>query len=121
MILVADDDRSVREAIRAVLEFDGYVVREAGSTQAALEVAGEAGCELVISDVCMPGGGLELLREVRERAPGIPVIMMTGFDDLAIERVALESGAIALLHKPLRLQDVRAVVIATTGGVPNPW
>jgi signal transduction histidine kinase len=80
-ILLVDDDDAVRDVTGSMLRDSGYVVVEAGSGGAALEVI-ESGIslDLVLLDFAMPGmNGVELARQVQRRRPGLPFLFITGF------------------------------------------
>lgn len=80
-ILLVDDDDAVRDVTASMLRDSGYVVVEAGSGGAALEVV-ESGIalDLVLLDFAMPGmNGAELARQVKRRRPGLPFMFVTGF------------------------------------------
>lgn len=109
-ILIADDDRLLREAFRAALEVDGYAVYEAGSMEEALRVVAERDFEVVLSDVYMPGNGLKLLRRLREVCPDSSVVLITGFDRSSDEAEAMALGAFAYLRKPLSLMQLRETI-----------
>jgi FixJ family two-component response regulator len=101
-IYIVDDDEGVRESARALLESYDLTVEDYGSAQAFLAgfETGSRGC--VLLDVNMPEmGGLELLEWLRGRRIGIPVIIVTAQDDVAIQERARRAGAFAFLAKPV--------------------
>ena len=78
-VLVVDDETSIREATSAMLAEQGYEVLTAGDGQQALELLTEFRPDLVITDLRMPRlSGYELLEIMRERFPGLPVIVISG-------------------------------------------
>ena len=110
-ILVVDDDARIRESLARVLGRNGSTVEVADSAEAALAVVSRVRPDLVLSDVRMPGmDGLELLRLLRARLPGVDVIMMTAYEDLPTVATAMREGAADFLVKPLDLHQLRAVV-----------
>jgi len=109
-LLIADDDRLLREAFRAALEVDGYAVYEAGTMEEALRMVAEREFEVVLSDVYMPGNGLTLLRRLREVSPESSVVLITGFDRSSDEAEAKALGAFAYLRKPLSLLRLRETI-----------
>ena len=110
-ILVIDDDARIRESLSRVLAQGGARVEAAESAEAALGVFQELSPDLVISDIRMPGmDGLQLLKTLKERSPGVDVILMTAFDDLPTIAESMKEGAADLLVKPLDLHQLRAVV-----------
>src|SRR5207244_6586209 len=79
LILLVDDDERVRELVRVNLEFEGYIVREAGSAEEGLTAIAEAKPDLVLLDVMMPHvDGWEMLRQIEDEygAVAIAVVMV---------------------------------------------
>ncbi len=111
-ILIADDDIPLRAALRAALEGDRYHVCEAGSAGEALEQLALRSFDLVLSDVSMPGSGIELLRRLRQSCPDTAVVVLTGYDDPAVEAQVRAEGVFRYLRKPVSLQDLRSVLQA---------
>jgi DNA-binding NtrC family response regulator len=110
-ILIVEDDARLRSSLTRVVEDDRTEVRAADSAEAALKLLADWRPALVISDVRMPGmSGLELLRLLKERAPGVDVVLMTAYDDLPTAAGAMRDGAADFLVKPLDLHRVRAVI-----------
>ena len=103
-IWVIDDDRSVRFVLAEALRADGFAVREferAAELRAALATRTPA---LVITDVRMPEtDGLQLLEELKARAPALPVIVMSAWTDLPSTAGAFRGGALDFLSKPFDL------------------
>jgi excisionase family DNA binding protein len=107
MILLVDDDERVRELVRVNLEFEGYVVREAGSAEAGLAAIEDARPDLILLDVMMPQvDGWEMLRRVQERhgVGAIPVLMFSG--QVESQEEARERGAEGFVGKPFDLQQL---------------
>ncbi len=112
VVLVVDDDRSVREVLCAVLREEGYAVRQADSADAALEsLSKEADLPLILSDMKMPDhDGMWLLDRIFERHPTAAVVMLTGYGDTESAVECLKRGAADYLLKPPRVTElVRAV------------
>ena len=109
-ILICDDEASLRELVRAILDGD-YRFAEAADGVEALELVHELRPDLVLADVMMPRlSGLELLAEVRKdpELQELPIIVVTAF---AGERVAaLEAGADGFLAKPFDPDELTATV-----------
>jgi two-component system OmpR family response regulator len=110
-ILVADDEPHIREVIRAYLEREGYYVLEASDGETALEHGRNAGLDLLILDVMLPGrSGFDVLRVLRSEGSSVGVLMLTARDDV-IDRVAgLELGADDYVVKPFEPREVVARV-----------
>ena len=110
-ILVADDEPHIRGVVRAYLEREGYEVVEAEDGEAALEHGRQAGLDLLVLDVMLPGlSGFEVLRTLRSEGSSVGVLMLTARDDV-IDRVAgLELGADDYVTKPFEPREVVARV-----------
>ncbi len=109
-ILIAEDDPSVRRSVVEALEEAGFETSASETAEQALSLLAGKDPDVLLSDVRMPGmSGLELLRVVRERAPGVDVLLMTAYDDMPTVAEAMKEGAFDFLVKPLeisRLLDV---------------
>jgi two-component system, OmpR family, response regulator RegX3 len=110
-ILVADDEPHIREVVRAYLEREGYEVVEAADGETALEHGRNAGLDLLVLDVMLPGrSGFDVLRALRSEGSSVGVLMLTARDDV-IDRVAgLELGADDYVTKPFEPREVVARV-----------
>ncbi|CJL25857.1 sensor histidine kinase [Streptococcus pneumoniae] len=108
-VLLVDDDEEVAALVGEMLEHLGYRVSHADSATAALNALAN-GCkvDVVFSDVMMPGGmnGVELAREIRVRALGVPVLLTSGYAEAAQQSAAAEG--VNVLAKPYRLEDLAA-------------
>ncbi|MDF9620038.1 SpoIIE family protein phosphatase [Pseudomonas entomophila] len=101
-LLIIDDDDVVRASLAAYLEDSGFSVLQAANGQQGLQVFEEHQPDLVICDLRMPQmGGLELIRRVSERAPQLPVIVVSGAGVMSDAVEALRLGAADYLIKPL--------------------
>jgi putative two-component system response regulator len=109
--LVVDDEPRLRQLLVRLMENDGFVCREAGSGDEALERLREAPAALVLTDLRMPRmDGAELLREVRARYPDTAVVLITAIADVDVAVRCLTIGAMDYLTKPFQLEEVRARV-----------
>ncbi|HWE82751.1 MAG TPA: response regulator [Gaiellaceae bacterium] len=105
LVLVVDDDPSLREYMRLNLELAGYAVREAENGTSALAAVEDQAPDLVLLDVVMPGvDGWQILRQLEERHGSIPVIMFSGKVDGAAE--AVERGASGFVGKPFDPEEL---------------
>jgi len=107
-IWIVDDDQSIRFVLEKALLREGLPTRSFINPRevlAALEVAtDDDGPQVLVSDIRMPGGsGLDLLSTVKEKHPGLPVIIMTAFSDLDSAVSAFQGGAFEYLPKPFDL------------------
>ena len=104
-ICVIDDDVSVRKALRRLLRSAGLAVETFGTAEEFLcrGDPGEPGC--LVLDVYMPGmGGLELQQLLAAHGRLVPIIFVTGHEDEAARRRALQAGAVAFFYKPFDRQ-----------------
>ncbi len=107
-IWIVDDDQSIRFVLEKALLREGLPTRSFTNPRevlAALATAtDEDGPQILVSDIRMPGGsGLDLLEAVKEKLPGLPVIIMTAFSDLDSAVSAFQGGAFEYLPKPFDL------------------
>ncbi len=107
-IWIVDDDQSIRFVLEKALLREGLPTRSFTNPRevlSALESATEEdGPQILVSDIRMPGGsGLDLLEKVKEKLPGLPVIIMTAFSDLDSAVSAFQGGAFEYLPKPFDL------------------
>jgi DNA-binding response OmpR family regulator len=99
-VLLVDDEKRFRASTEKVLVRRGFAVVTAATGEEALERLGD-GPDVVILDIRMPGmDGLTALRELKRRAPEVPVIMLSGHASEDAARVALDQGAFDFLAKP---------------------
>ena len=112
-ILVVDDESSMRLGLTEVLERAGYAVTAVDSGPAALDALAAQRHALVLSDMRMPGmTGAQLLANVQERHPGLPMVMMTAYGTVEDAVSAMKTGAREFLTKPFSPQEVLHVVRA---------
>ncbi len=110
-ILVIDDERNIRLALRDILEDEGYDVLEAGDGETGLKTIAQETPEIVLLDVKLPGrGGMEILGEIAKTNPQTEVIMISGHSDIETAVESIRVGAYDFLEKPLSLPKVRLVV-----------
>ena len=110
MILVVDDDSSVRATIARALAALGYAVREASDGARALEIVREEALSLVILDYIMPGmDGAEVARRIGDIDPDLPIVFSTGHAALRTLRAAAGED-IEVLEKPFTLDELDALM-----------
>lgn len=120
-VLVAEDDSEMRSLIATALSADGFDVieardgRELAELVAAMTPPGSRlePPDVIVSDIRMPGpSGLDGLAMLRESTWSVPVIVITGFGDLATHDEARRLGAAIVLDKPFDLDVLRTAVLA---------
>ena len=107
IVIVVDDDASVREAIASLVRSVRLDVHTFGSAQELLAAERLDRPACLVLDVRLPGSsGLDLQRELRARGVGIPIIFLTAYGDVPMSVRAMKEGAIEFLIKPFRDQDL---------------
>ncbi|BEV12376.1 sigma-54 dependent transcriptional regulator [Asticcacaulis sp. DW145] len=112
-ILVVDDEADIRELIAGILEDEGYSVRTAADSGAALRAIKARKPSLCVLDIWMQGGGLdglELLDVIRELDPDIPAIMISGHGTIETAVSAIKRGAYDFIEKPFKTERLIMVV-----------
>ena len=108
-ILVADDDKQVRQILKIFLTRQGYHVDEAENGAQALAIIDSARPDLVFLDIVMPDlSGIETLRWIRQKYPELSVIIMTGMNQEEVWKKAMLSGATDYITKPFSYEQLRA-------------
>jgi two-component system, NtrC family, nitrogen regulation response regulator GlnG len=100
-VWIIDDDRSIRWVLEKALAREDLEFKSFASADEAMQALALGSPQMVISDIRMPGtSGLDLLQNLRERYPGLPVIIMTAYSDLESAVSAFQGGAFEYLPKP---------------------
>src|SRR5437764_6129981 len=100
-IWIVDDDQSIRFVLEKALAREDLAVRSFTNPRDVLNALDAEAPQVLVSDIRMPGGsGIELLTKVKERHPGLPVIIMTAYSDLDSAVSAFQGGAFDYLPKP---------------------
>lgn len=122
-IFVVDDDRAVRFVLATALRDAGHSITEFGDAETAQRALRREAPALLVCDVRLPGtDGLALLREAKAAHPGLPVIVMSAFTDVATTAAAYREGAADYLAKPFDLDHALAAVrraLAETARAPT--
>lgn len=101
-ILVVDDENTILDSVKGILEDEGYEVTVVSSGKACLEVLKTVPVDLVVLDIWMPGmDGLEVLQRVKKDWPFLPVVIMTGHGTIETAVKATRMGAHDFIEKPL--------------------
>jgi FixJ family two-component response regulator len=113
IVLVVDDDVSVRESLRDLLESVGLRVEVFESANAFLAHRQPDAASCLVLDVRLPGlSGLEFQTELTKAGISLPIIFITGHGDIPMSVRAMKSGAVEFLTKPFRDQDLLEAVRA---------
>lgn len=115
-LLIAEDDRTLREGLRLALEGEGYHVRAVGSGVEAVEALRLARFDVVITDLHLePVTGLQVLEAASTSDPPCPVIVMTGDASLENALSVIRAGACDCLAKPFSAAQLRAMLVRAAG------
>ncbi|GAA4785037.1 response regulator transcription factor [Streptomyces ziwulingensis] len=125
-VLLAEDDRAIRNALERALTLEGYRVTAVADGARALAEARRARPDVLLLDVMMPGvDGLQVCRELRAEGDPTPILMLTALVETADRIAGLDAGADDYVVKPFDVEEVfarlRALLRRTTGPAePNP-
>ncbi len=116
-IWIVDDDQSIRFVLEKALARENLPTRSFTNPREVLAALSEGdGPQVLVSDIRMPGGsGLDLLDQVKQRLPGLPVIIMTAFSDLDSAVSAFQGGAFEYLPKPFDLPKAVELIRRAVG------
>src|SRR5215208_926194 len=108
-ILIVDDDRALRDALRRALVLGGYETVPVESGEAALAEVARSEPDAVVLDIGMPGiDGLEVCRRLRVGGNRVPILMLTARDAVADRIDGLDAGADDYLVKPFDVDELKA-------------
>ena len=116
-VLVVDDEADIRELVSGVLEDEGYAVRTAADSTAALDAISERRPSMVLLDVWLQGSrldGLQLLQEIKRRDASLPVLLISGHGNLDTAVAAVREGAIDFIEKPFEAERLVYLVDRAT-------
>jgi len=110
-LVVAEDDRAVRESVTRALELEGYVVTAVTEGIAALEAASRPEVDLLLLDLGMPNmDGLTVCRRLRSAGSRLPILVLTARTEVSDRVSGLDAGADDYLPKPFSLDELLARV-----------
>jgi two-component system copper resistance phosphate regulon response regulator CusR len=116
-VLLVEDDPRIREIVERGLGARGFVVSSAPDGGSGVDLALKLDVDLVLLDLRLPGkAGLEVLEEIREGKPRLPVIALTALDDVSSKVGGLEAGADDYVTKPFSIEELAARVRARLRG-----
>lgn len=115
-VLITDDEESILEFFENTLSEVGFDVYTARDGQEALEMMVSLQPDLMLVDLMMPRlGGVGLIKAVRKEDQNIPILVITGANDDALEQEAKDHGANACLPKPLEFSLLEAEILRLVG------
>jgi two-component system nitrogen regulation response regulator GlnG len=110
-IWIVDDDASIRWVLEKALARDGLETKSFASAREALAAFAHDMPQVLVSDIRMPGeSGLDLLQAVKDKHPGLPVIVITAFSDLDSAVASFQGGAFDYLAKPFDIDQAVALI-----------
>lgn len=113
-ILVIDDEPSVLDVLRKILQFEGYEVITAANGEEGLALFRQFPCDLVITDMVMPvKDGLQTILDLRKEKPDIPVVAMSGGGTISKERYLVIAGyldRVITISKPFSVESITEAV-----------
>ena len=110
-VLVVDDNASLLRFLVSAFAANGCTVSQAAAAEQALQLIGQQGFDLVVSDIKMPGlSGLDLLRAVKGKQPGTPVVLITGNPSVNSAVFGLRHGAYDYLPKPFSIREIQQLL-----------
>ena len=116
-VLVVDDEADIRDLVSGVLEDEGYAVRTAADSTQTLDSIEERRPSMVLLDVWLQGSkldGLQLLQEIKQRDPTIPVLVISGHGNLDTAVAAVREGAVDFIEKPFEAERLIYLVDRAT-------
>ena len=115
-VLVVDDERTVCSGVGKILSRRGHRVEQANSVASAVELLERGPAfDMILADLMMPGaGGLDMIRIAKQRWPGVPVLIMTGYASIGSAIEATQAGAIGYLPKPFTPEELESAVERVT-------
>ncbi|MCQ2576890.1 MAG: sigma-54 dependent transcriptional regulator [Treponema sp.] len=110
-ILTIDDEENIRNGLSDNFELEGYEVKQAANGKDGLALIAKGDIDLVITDLRMDGiSGMEVVKTVTTKYPGLPVIVLTGHGSVDDAKSAIKYGAFDFLTKPLDLDHLNTIV-----------
>jgi DNA-binding response OmpR family regulator len=108
-VLIVEDDPAIVRFLERGLAADGHRAITADNGQDGVQMAADESVDFVLLDIMLPGmDGQEVLRRIRARRPGVPVLMLTARDEVGDKISALDGGADDYLTKPFDLEELLA-------------
>lgn len=112
-VLLIEDDPRIREIVERGLGARGFVVSAAKDGESGMDLVRKLDIDLVLLDLLLPGrGGLDILEEIRQAKPRLPVIAVTALDDTGSRIGGLDAGADDYITKPFSIDELAARVRA---------
>ncbi len=123
-VLIIEDNTGMLTMVSRVLRSSGYDVFEAMRAEQALELVFREDFHAVLTDIFMPGiGGIEAIQRIRQIKPTLPIVAMSaGYEGMSGEsatQAAVKLGAVAIVEKPIKPQQLLNAILKATGGAAD--
>ncbi|MZG31308.1 MAG: sigma-54-dependent Fis family transcriptional regulator [Nitrospinae bacterium] len=110
-ILVADDEKSLRDFLVIMLKEEGYQVVTASSVEKAIKQIHENEFDLILTDIRMGrSSGIDVLDAAKDTLPDTPVVMMTAYASAETAVIAMKKGAYDYISKPFKIEDIQLII-----------
>ncbi|HEY7616002.1 MAG TPA: response regulator, partial [Terriglobales bacterium] len=110
-LLIIDDERAIRDVCREVAQSLGFNTYVADSAEHALRMLDAQGIDVVLLDLKLPGaGGLEAMRQIKERRPDTAVVVVTGYRTVQSAVQAMKQGAYDYVTKPFSMEELKLLL-----------
>ena len=110
-VLIVDDDATVQELLREIVEKHGFSASVVEQGDRALGEISRHRYDLLFLDLNLPGlGGIEILQKIKEKGKNVLTVIVTGFADDPIALKAMSMGPLLLIRKPFTERDIREVL-----------
>jgi CheY-like chemotaxis protein len=118
-ILVADDNADLLETFAMILKRRGFFVETAENGLSAVDKYKKRRFDVILMDIVMPGmNGVEASRKIKEMHPEAMIILMTGYSDEALLKLARDEGARHIVHKPVKIDHLIELITEAAGDQP---
>ncbi len=111
-ILIAEDESKLLESLQAYFQAAGHTVAGTETGQGAIDALRAGAPDVLLLDMWLKDAvsGMQVLKEAKQIAPKTTVIVITGLEEESIEQDVLQLGALALLRKPIRLDELDRLI-----------
>ena len=121
-VLIIDDERSIRNTLKEILEFEGHQITLAADGAEGLEAASSASFDVIFCDIKMPGmDGIEVLDKLMAMGIDSSVVMITGHGSVDTAVECIKKGAFDFIQKPLDLNRILITLKNATEKTQELW
>jgi DNA-binding NtrC family response regulator len=116
-ILIIDDEQPILDLLKVFVEDNGYNAKTAASAEKGLAMIHNSQFDMLLLDIHLPdGNGLSILQKVHPLYPQLPIIMITGNDDIEIAEECLKHGAVDYIAKPFDCEYLKTSILVNLLG-----